>query len=129
MVFSGDMSTILFCLSFFKMYFELKDNCFTIRCGFLPYINMNQPWVCMRPLPLGPPSRLPRCPTPLGWHRALAGAPESYSRSPLALCFPNGSVHVSTLLSPFVPPCVQKSVLYVCTSTAALQTSPSGSRF
>ena len=25
------------------VYFELKDNCFTILCWFLPHINMNQP--------------------------------------------------------------------------------------
>ena len=25
--------------------FKLKDNCFIDFCGFLPYINKNQPWV------------------------------------------------------------------------------------
>ena len=31
--------------SFYKkcIYFELEDNCFTVLCYFLPYINMNQP--------------------------------------------------------------------------------------
>ena len=27
------------------MYFSLEDNRFTMLCWFLPYINMNQPWV------------------------------------------------------------------------------------
>ena len=39
--------------------------------------------------------------------------PESYSRFPLALCFTNGSVHVSMLLSPFVPPSVPRSLFSV----------------
>ena len=30
------------------------DNCFTILCWFLPYINMNQPQVYVCPLLLGP---------------------------------------------------------------------------
>ena len=28
---------------FLKIYFYLEDNCFTMLCWFLPYINMNQP--------------------------------------------------------------------------------------
>ena len=36
----------------------MKDNCFTILCWFLPYINMNQPWIYICPLPLEPPSHL-----------------------------------------------------------------------
>ena len=28
-----------------KFFFNLKDNCFTMLCWFLPYINMNQPYV------------------------------------------------------------------------------------
>ena len=31
-------------LIFFKIYFLLEDNCFTILCWFLPHINVNQPW-------------------------------------------------------------------------------------
>ena len=26
-----------------SLFFKLEDNCFTILCWFLPYINMNQP--------------------------------------------------------------------------------------
>ena len=34
----------------FSIYFYLEDNCFTILCGLLPYINMNQPqvYICWR---------------------------------------------------------------------------------
>ena len=32
--------------------FQLKNNCFTELCWFLPNINMNQPWVYMCPLPI-----------------------------------------------------------------------------
>ena len=39
--------------------------------------------------------------------------PESYSRFPLALCFTNGSVRVSMILSPFVPPSVPRSLFSV----------------
>ena len=39
--------------------FFLEDNCFTILCWFLPYINMNQPQVYIYPLPLEPPSPRP----------------------------------------------------------------------
>ena len=40
-------------------------------CGFLPYINMNQPWAYICRLPLEPSSHLPPHPTTLGCHRAL----------------------------------------------------------
>ena len=36
-------------------------------CWFLPYINMNQPYVYICPLLLEPPSHLLPHPTPLGW--------------------------------------------------------------
>ena len=36
--------TSLICIIFF-LIFLLEDNCFTILCWFLPYINMNQPQV------------------------------------------------------------------------------------
>ena len=49
----------------------MQDDCFTIFCRFLPHTNVNQPWVCVRPLPLEPPSHLPPQPTPLSCHRAL----------------------------------------------------------
>ena len=50
---------------FFKCYFQLEDNCFTILWWFLPYIDMNQPWmyVCLTILN-PPPTSLP---TPSLW--------------------------------------------------------------
>ena len=51
----------------------MEDNCFTILCWFLPYVNMNQPKVCIGPLPPDPPS----------W----VELPESHSRFPPAVCF------------------------------------------
>ena len=40
---------------FYILYlFQLENNCFTILCWLLPYINMNQPEVYICPLPLEP---------------------------------------------------------------------------
>ena len=39
-----------------------EDNCFTVLCWPLPYINMNQPQVYTCPLPPAPPSNLPPLP-------------------------------------------------------------------
>jgi len=59
---------------FFKAYsfFLLEDNCFTILCRFLLYINMNQPQVYICPLSPEPP---PICLPILGCHRALGWVP------------------------------------------------------
>ena len=62
------------CQSLF-IYFQLKDDCFTVLCWFLPYINMNQPWVQTCPLPLKPPSHLTPHPISLGCHRAPVWVP------------------------------------------------------
>ena len=37
----------------------MEDTCFTILFWFLPYINMNQPWVYISPLPLESAPPLP----------------------------------------------------------------------
>lgn len=50
-----------------SIYFKSKDNCFTMWHWFLPYINVNQAKVYVRPLPLEPTSLLPSHTTPLGW--------------------------------------------------------------
>ena len=57
--------------TFFPLYFELKDNCFTILCWLLPSISMNQPWLYICPLPLESPTTS----HPLGCHRSLVWAP------------------------------------------------------
>ena len=60
------------------------------------------------------------------------GFPESYSKFPLAIYFTNDKVYVSMLFSQTLfsstlsfPHYVQKSVLYVCVSFAALQVGSS----
>ena len=50
----------------------MEDNCFTMFCWFLPYINMNQNHMFSLPCP---PSHLLPHPTPLGNHRAAGWAP------------------------------------------------------
>ena len=62
----------IFHILFFKI-FLLQCICFTILCWFLPYINMNQPYIC--PLPPETPSQLPPHPTALGGQRTRAWAP------------------------------------------------------
>ena len=57
------------------IYFQLKDNCFTVLCWFLPYINKNQPWVQTCPLPFKPPSHRTPHPISLGCHRAPVWIP------------------------------------------------------
>ena len=41
------------------IYFYLEDNCFTILCWFLSYINMNQSFVYICSFPSEPPTHLP----------------------------------------------------------------------
>ena len=90
-------------------------------CWFLPHINMNQSQAYICPLPLQPPSHLPAHPTPLGCPRARFEFPESYSKSPLAICFTYTSVSISMQLSPFAPPCPSPAV---STSRFSLSASP-----
>ena len=82
-------------VDFFFIFFQLKDNCFTILCWFLPYINMNQPQVYIRPLPLEPPSYLP----PL-WLLAI-----------VYICLPITQNGIETFLSPQKELLLPKSVL------------------
>ena len=56
---------------FFKMY-VFNWRIIAILQWFLPYINMNQPWVYAWPLPPEPFSHLPPHPIPLGRHKAWA---------------------------------------------------------
>ena len=77
---------------------------------------MNQLFVYLYPLPLGPPSHPPH-PTHLGHHSTELSSLCYTSRFPLAICFTHGSVFMSNLISQFVPPspcppCVHMSVLY-----------------
>ena len=101
------------------------DNCFTVLCWFLPYINMNQSQVYICPLPFEPPSHLPPisplCVITEHWF----ALPESYSKFPLAICFTYGSVYVSMLLSPFVPRSLSLTLcLKVCSLCLRLHCCP-----
>ena len=97
----------------------MKNNCFTEFCCFLSNININQPQVCLCPLP---PISLPIPPLQVGTE-PLFEFPKSYSKFPLAVYFTYGnvSVHVTlpihlTLSSPSPCPKVYSlcMFLYCC---------------
>ena len=108
----------------------LEDNCYTILCWFLPYINMNQSEVYITsppsqtslPIPTPPhPSRLAQSPglssrciqqTPTGWLFYI----REYTRF-------HGTLSVRPALS--FPRCICKSAFYVCISIAAQYIGPS----
>ena len=81
----------------------MEDNCFTASCGFLPYINMNQPQVYIRSL-LVEPSSYPPQSSPLKsasfshWSWAMALAPQQMQAWPLVPVTPWAS------RAPGVPP-------------------------
>ena len=105
----------------FPLCILLEDNCFTLLCGPLPYINMNQPQVYICPFPLEPPSTLPPHPIPshpIPPNPVLSAAtehwvcPVPYSKFPQAVCFTYGNVHVSVLFSLFIPPLPSPAATY-----------------
>ena len=94
-------------------------------CQFLLYNEVNQLYVYLYPLPLGPPSH----PHPIPPIQVVTGhrtkLPAFYSTFPLAIYFTQQCIHVDPNLPirptlPF-PHCVHMSVLYVCISIPALQ--------
>ena len=94
-------------------------------CSFLLYNEVNQLYVYIYSLPLGPPSH-PPIPLIQVTTEHQGELPALYSRFPPAICFIHGSVYMSILISQFIPHppspcCVQTSVLYVCVSIPALQ--------
>ena len=99
------------------------DNCFTEFCGFLSYINKNQPQVH----PKCPPFHLPPHCTLQPVTEPLFEFPESQSRFPLAIYFTHGIVNFYVTLSTHLPFSLlsshldHRSVLYVCFSTVALK--------
>ena len=96
---------ILYVAFTFLFHLFMKDNHFTILCWPLSYINMNQPQVYIRPLPLEPPSHLLPRPTHLGYHRTLDLSSLCHTVNFHWLSnFTNGNVCVSMLLSQFVLP-------------------------
>ena len=85
----------------------MKDNCFTEFCGFLSYINKNQPWVHPCPLPPEHLPHLPPHPTLLDCHRAPVWVPWVIEQIPTSylfyLCyckFPCYFLHTSHPLPP-----------------------------
>ena len=104
---------------------------------FLPYINLDQPWVMAVPIhPIQSrvlsqhpesPSYLTPYPIPQGCPRApaLIALQASCIELALVIYFTYGNIHVSVLFSHIIPPfafshTVQKSVLYICVSFAIL---------
>ena len=65
----------------------MEENCFTVLCWFLSYINMNQSQGYVWPLPLEAPSRLAPYPTPLRCRRALGSAPSLLRQIPTGSLF------------------------------------------
>ena len=53
-------------------------------------------------------------PSPLGWHRALVGFPESHGKFPLAVYLARGDAHLPALLSQLVPPYLPPLCAQVC---------------
>ena len=45
---------LLLLLFYLFIYCRLEDDCFTALCGFLPFVNMDQPQVSVCPLPPHP---------------------------------------------------------------------------
>ena len=88
----------------------MEDNGFTLLCWFLLCINVNQPWMYICLLLLEPPI-LCR-PSRLSEH--WVELPESHSKFPLAICFTYNKVHISMLLSQYVPPSLSPTVSTVC---------------
>ena len=71
---------------------------------FLPYIDMNQPWVYMCPHP-EPPSHLPPPPHPSELsHCTGFECPVSCIKLELVICFTYGNIHISMLFSQIIPP-------------------------
>ena len=63
---------IVFFLQFFFKMYVFNWRIIAILQWFLPYINMDWPWVYAWPLPPEPLSHLPPHPIPLGRHKAWA---------------------------------------------------------
>ena len=88
----------------FKNIF-MKYNCFKMLYQFLLYNKVNQPYVYIYSLPLGPPFHpipSPTPPTPEVITEHWAELPAVYSSFPLANYFTHGSVYITT--SQFIPP-------------------------
>ena len=90
--------------------------------------NMNQPYVCIYPPPLGPSSHPDPHTTPLCQHRALGCASYPIGQLPTShLLYTRECINVSATLSVHptfsFPGCVHKSVVCVCVFVTTQQTA------
>ena len=88
---------------FFIYLYQLEANYFTILQWFLPYIDMNQPWIYMAPHP-DPPSCLPPIPSLRVFPAHQPGALVLCIQPGLVICFTLDSILVSMLFSQIIPP-------------------------
>ena len=95
-IFSLSLCPIFHTLFFF-LNFLLQDICFTILLWFLPYISMNQPYVC--PLPPETPSQLPPQSHYSRWSENKGLSSLCHTANSHWLYFIYGNVYVSMLLS------------------------------
>ena len=116
-----DISTLSrFSLFFFSSpnyFYQLEANYFTIFQCFLPYIDMNQPWIYMcspSRSPLPPPSSPDRSLQVFSVHQPCALV--SCIQPGLVICFTLDNIHVLMLLSQIIPsspsPIESKSLFY-----------------
>ena len=119
------MWTTLICFHFYFLPFLSEDNCFTILYWFLPYVDMNQPQMYIRPLPPEPRSHL----SPFYRSRlsqstrlsSLCHRANSHLLSSLHMViymFPCCFLNLSNI---FFPRYVHKSIHFVWVSTVVLQ--------
>ena len=102
-----------------EIIFLLEDNCFTILCWFLPYINMNQhrytyvPSLLTLPLIFRPIPLSVGCHRPLGWSPGVAQQIPTGSLFYVRYCiYFHAALSVHPTFS--LPHCAHKSVLCVC---------------
>ena len=82
----------------------MELNYFTILWWFLPYIDMNQPWVYMCPLSQTPHLHSSPC-LPSGLSQCTSfECPASCIELGLFICFICGNIHVLMLFSQTIPP-------------------------
>ena len=108
-----------FLIYLFKNFLKLEANYFTVFWWFLPYINMNQPWVYMSHILHPPPTSLPIpslrvVPMDRPWVPCLV------HQTGLVICFTYGNIYVSMLfsqiISPSPSPTESKSLFFISVS-------------
>ena len=104
LIIPANFINLKFLRNFLNQFILIGGNYFTILQCFLPYIDMNQPWVHMCspswiPLPLPFPSH------PSGSSQCTSPEhPDSCIEPGLAIYFTYDNIHVSMLFSQIIPP-------------------------